>query len=347
MRTSYLVGLTVVVAAGSVVAAPKHDKKKKKDDAADKAAKDKDKDKGKADAEIEMEAAPPPTPAPATTTTTDPTTDPTAVVTSATPAAGTVPLAIDERPLTVPKDKLEVHGGFPILVFPVYDLAGAKSTSTVEGFALGAAYGVNDKLEVGGDYAFALHPGNVKGPLTLHAAYRMVSGPKLDLAVSGGFAFDFIDSVNPMTMAATTDVYVSVQAGAWLRYRAANKLSIFTGLPATPNGAQSLSKVGFPMPPVAYQLQLGLTSAAAIALEVPVGASYQFTPNVYAFLETNLANIKIAHTTNAFIVNDFIPIGLGAFYSLDKLDIGAVFSDDLKQAGDYLQFALLARYYAK
>jgi hypothetical protein len=35
---------------------------------------------------------------------------------------------------------------------------------------------------------------------------------------------------------------------------------------------------------------------------------------------------------------------LGGFYSLSKIDVGFIFSDDLKQGTDYLRFDAVLRY---
>jgi hypothetical protein len=114
-----------------------------------------------------------------------------------------------------------------------------------------------------------------------------------------------------------------------------------------PSSPLALNKLSLPLPPIDYQLQLGLAGGAAIAIELPVGIAFQATPNVYTFASINIANIKIHDTVNAFMFADFIPIALGGFYSMDKLDIGAVFSDDLEHAGDHLAFSLTARYFMK
>ena len=144
----------------------------------------------------------------------------------------------------------------------------------------------------------------------------------------------------------------SSELGGWIRYHVAPKVSIFTGLPALPDTAALsagafATKLGFPLPPLSYQVAVGLNNKGAIAVELPVGLGIQAAPDVYVFAELNLANIKISNTENAIIFDKFIPVGLGGFYSLPKFDLGAVFTDDLKQGADYLQFLVLGRYYVK
>jgi hypothetical protein len=258
------------------------------------------------------------------------------------------PLSIGDRSLTLAKDRLDVHGGLPISVLTLPGAtAGTTVSTTSEGLALGVTYGIDDNAEIGGDYAFAMNPGKIKGPLTLHGAYRVVHDAKLEVAIAGGIAIDFYETTDPMTMVTASSTAFGLQLGAWVRYRVAPKVSLFTGLPATPNGAASLTKLAFPLPPLSYQLALGITSAAPVALELPAGVGIQATPNVYAFATIDLAHIKLANTANAFLFRDFIPIALGGFYSLPKVDIGAVFADDLEKAADYLSFEIMARYAIK
>jgi hypothetical protein len=114
-----------------------------------------------------------------------------------------------------------------------------------------------------------------------------------------------------------------------------------------PSSAVSLTKNALSLPPQPYQLVIGLNNAGTIALDIPVGLGYQVKPNIYAFGVLELAHIRIANTVNAFIFDRFIPISLGGFYSLEKVDIGATFTDDLKQGTDYLRFDTFIRYSIK
>ena len=148
-------------------------------------------------------------------------------------------------------------------------------------------------------------------------------------------------------MQTTTATSISLQFGAWARYRLSRKMSVFTGLPATPNSASPLSKLSFPLPPLPYQLVLGVNQAGTIALDIPVGVGDQGSPKLYVFGALDLAHIRVANTENAFVFTDFIPVTLGGFYAMNKIDVGAQFSDDLKQGFDYLRFDVLMRYSLK
>ena len=80
-----------------------------------------------------------------------------------------------------------------------------------------------------------------------------------------------------------------------------------------------------------------------------VGVGFQATPQIYAFASTTLAGFALSGGgSSVYIFSDFIPISVGAFYSAsDKLDLGAEFSDDLKNAGDFYSIAFTARYWVK
>ena len=261
------------------------------------------------------------------------------------PAPVASPLALNDRALVVGPGALEVHGGLRTGVLTLPGLMpGTSTSSTSEGLALGVAYGIAEKAEVGADYVLSLSPGSIKGPLTFHGAYLAYMHGKLDAAVAGALAVDFQDSTDPTTMMTTTKTSFGLELGGWVRYRATPKVSLFTGLPALPASTASLSKLSFALPPLPYQLAIGLNGGGTIALDLPAGVGIQAAPAIYVFAMTDLAHVKISNTANAFLFADFIPLTLGGFYSMPKLDLGATFADDLKQGFGYLSFELLARY---
>lgn len=259
-----------------------------------------------------------------------------------------MPVAINDRALTIAAKKLAVHGrlGLQTLTLPGA-MPGTTVSSTSESLALGFAYGIGKKAEVGADYTLSLNPGAIKGPLAFHVAYSAKHTAKLDFAIAAGLAFDFIETANMATMTTTTTSFASLQLGAWARYRATPKVSLFTGLPALPAGAPSLSKQSLALPPFAYQVAIGLNNAGATAIELPIGLGYQAKPNFYAFASFDLAHIRLANTQTALIFADFIPFTLGGFYTHKKIDIGVQLSDDFKQGSDYLRLDTVLRYYMK
>jgi hypothetical protein len=257
-----------------------------------------------------------------------------------------VPLEIDRRPLTAAKSKLEVHGGVRVAVSTAPNGMGGSVSSTSEGLALGATYGLGGKAEVGFDYTVGLNPGSAKGPLLFHGAYRVIQSDKLDMALAGGFGVDFISVTDPATMMTTSQTATALELGGWVRYHVGRTLSVFTGLPALPSSSGNLSSTAA-LPPLPYQLTIGLSSKGAIGLDLPVGAGFQATPKIYAFATLDLAHIGMSNTNSAFVFADFIPLALGGFYAANKIDIGAVLGDDLKQGADYLRFDIVARYSLK
>jgi hypothetical protein len=285
---------------------------------------------GNAFAQAEDPAAPPPPP------------DGTAPAPAAT---GDFPLAINDRPLTLPTGKFEIHGGIPFATSSTTDAMGKSTSSTSELLAVGATYGVAPKIEIGADYALRLNPdASGKGFLDFHAGFMALHSGKLDVSFLAGISLLFQDGVDATGMS-TTNTFASLQIGAAVRYQLAPKISIFTGNPGTPNGLPGF--LSFVFPPVGYQLSFGLNNSGPAYLALPVGVGLQATPNVYLFAATNIATIKIANASNSVIFSDAIPLSIGAFYSMPKLDLGVQFSDDLKNAGDLYILQFMARYYLK
>ena len=224
--------------------------------------------------------------------------------------------------------------------------ATAAITNTSQGFLLGGTYGVNDNLEVGGDYLLSVNPGTLKGPLMFRGAYGVASG-KLDVAIAGALALDFYEQENTVTMTTLSTTFASLQLGAWVRYHVTPKVALFTGQPALPSSPIGISKFSLPLPPFQYQLAIGLNGDTPRAIELPVGAMVQVTPSIHAMTALNLAHISLSDAPTGLIFRDFIPFVLGGFYSMKKIDIGLVFSDDVKQGTDYLRFDAVLRYSLK
>jgi hypothetical protein len=339
MIRGMIVAASLLMLVSTSSAKPK--KKKGSTSSSKHKEKEKEKDASGGGGEIEM-GSEGSTPAPETAPTPPPETPETPA-----PVASARPLQINDRPLTMAKGKVEAHGGLPISRLSLPDGMGGSTSSVGEGLAVGASYGIDDKLEVGGDYALSLNPGSAKGPLTLHGAYHVVHDAKLDIAIAGAFVVHPIDSTDLVTMNTTTTTYAALDLGAWVRYRVAPKVSLFAGLPALPHGSVSLSRLSFALPPQPYQVVIGLNHKGAIAFGLPAGVGIQATPQIYAFASITLLQLNLSNTQNAFLFRDFIPIALGGFYSLDKLDLGASFATDgnRKQGANFLSFVLSARSY--
>ena len=246
-------------------------------------------------------------------------------------------MQMDSRPLTVPAGKLAIHIGVPFVNETTVDVTTGNSSSTLDIIgSVGVTYGVNDKLEVGANYTIPINPnGSVQGILTARAAYLAAHSEKLDFALAAALDVDTNTG---------NDTVVSV--GAWVRYRAAPKLSIFTGqIPGTPeflSPGALITGIG------GNQFTAEVNNLNLVLLSIPVGAGYQVTPNVWAYAQTDLATFLLnPNSSQAFIFSDFIPVQVGAYYSMDKIDVGLAVADDLKDAGDTYFFILSGRYWIK
>ncbi|MEP6859325.1 MAG: hypothetical protein ABJE66_01820 [Deltaproteobacteria bacterium] len=244
--------------------------------------------------------------------------------------------AIINRPLTMPKSKVGIYGDLDVLRFSV-TVGTATSSSTAEGLHLGFGYGVDDKLTIGAEYAFSLHDFEIKGPLTLYGSYALYQQGKLTIGGSADLLIDFngLGAFDPMTMTQSSSTNLTLQAGLGVRYMLTDKVAVYTGNPIAPG-------------PLGQHLSIGLNNSGPITLDVPVGLALQATPQVYAFLQTDVARFGFSNSSNAFIFADFIPLDLGVYYAAShQLDVGAFLNlPDLKNAKfDVLEFGIAARYY--
>jgi len=232
------------------------------------------------------------------------------------------------NPQTLPKGAIGVFGDFEILSISFSDPTTMTSvSSTAEFLALGADYGVSDKLDLGFTYALNVHDDAgtfqdfPKGPLDLHGAFNLVHKDKL--SVTAGADFDInLDNTDDK----------SIHAGLSAKYMVAPKIAVYTGNP-------------IPLGPAGQHLSIGLGTNGPITFAVPVGVALQATPQLFAFVDTTLASFSISNSSNAFIFSDFIPVDVGALFRAGKdLDVGVTFQDDLKNAGDFYIFGITARY---
>lgn len=277
-----------------------------------------------------------------------------------TPAPAMAPAGTEEfiaAPFTLAASKYSVYGHFNIVhlartipAIPPATMATSFSNTAVN-VDVGFGYGVNDKLTVGAVYDFALiNDFEIKGPLSLYAAYSLYSKDKLTVGASANLTFDFEGSADAM---GNTSVNTTLQAGLGVRYQVAPKVALYTG--GTPLSASGLALAGA-VPnetPTAggilgQHLSIGLYSNAPITFDIPVGAGFQVTPQIFAWVNTSIAHIKFSNSENAFLFADYIPLNIGANYRASKnLDVEAYLSlPDLKESQfDLLFFGVGARYY--
>src|SRR5690606_30541244 len=98
---------------------------------------------------------------------------------------------------------------------------------------------------------------------------------------------------------------MDIVAGLGAKYLIGPKMAVFTGAPFGPG-------------PVGNHLNISLSDNGPITFDIPVGFGYQAMPQLYAFATTQLATLAISNGDSAFIFADYIPLGLGALYSVNK-----------------------------
>lgn len=233
--------------------------------------------------------------------------------------------SVIDRPLTVLKGKIGAEADF-FIAHASITILGVTASATSEGLGVGAGYGVSDKLEVGGSYAFALHDFEIKGPLTLYGAFQLAHSDKLDVAAGADIVIRLGDT--------TTE---TIEAGLGVRYKVTPKIALFTGSPFAPG-------------PVGQHLKIGLQSGAAKTFDIPVGVGLQATPELFAYLSTNIATILLSDPGSGKRVTsiaDFTPLTVGGWFNVNKnIDVGANISFlDVQHAGDFYNITLGARYF--
>jgi hypothetical protein len=235
-------------------------------------------------------------------------------------------------PQTLPKSGLGVIGTLEIANETATDPTTGMTlgSATFEILQLGAAYGISDKLTVGALYAVDLHDDGGtfpsddrwKGPLDIFGAFNIMHKDKLSVTAGADFGINL----------ANTDSK-AIHAGLSAKYMVSNKLAVFTG---------NILPVG----PAGQHLSIDLGTNGPITFALPVGVGLQLTPQIFAFADTTLASFSISNSSNAFIFSDFIPLEAGALFRAAKdLDVGVIFNDDLKHAGDAYAIGLTARFY--
>ena len=204
--------------------------------------------------------------------------------------------------------------------------------STSESLSLAGAFGVTGDVTVGASYAFELHDpvgwfpsdGRWKGPLLVHGELELLAGPRVFVTVGADAVYHLENS---------NDRAIHLGAAASLRLSA--MFSVFTG-EIVPNA------------PAGQQLTIAIGSDAPVTLAFPAGLVVRPELPLYAYVETTLAHLAIAHASSAIIIADFIPVEAGTFYrARADLDIGAAFQDDLEHAGDAFTIGITARYYSR
>ena len=246
------------------------------------------------------------------------------------------------RPLVLRKGKLGAYGNLYSLRFssPPVPPATTGTSATAEGLLVGAGYGVTDKITAGANYAFSLHDFEIKGPLTLYGNMELVNDGKLSVAASASLLINLGGS-------STTE---TILAGLGVRYLVAPKIIVFTGGGSFPGTTLSFGDAYGPLAgsPSGQHLSIGLNDPAPIGFDIPVGAGFQATPELYVGVSTSIGHIGIKDSDSAFFGADFIPLNVGALFNVNNnIDAGAfILLPDLKEIQFDLTFiGIGARYY--
>jgi hypothetical protein len=257
-------------------------------------------------------------------------------------AAGAVSMgwsrSVIDRPYVLGKGKIAAYGQYAIGSVSV-TFMGMTSSATVDGFGVGAGYGITDKITAGLQYSFT--PGIIgdadsefKGGLDLFGEFEIMRSAKMNVTAAANFTFDLCGGTDAMGDCVSSK---GIAAGLGARYNLAPKMAVYTGAPYGPG-------------PVGQHLQISLEEGTAMSFSIPVGFMYQATPELNVHLNTELGRIAFndAAGDSAFIGADYFQLGLGGLFSVTpNIDVTAMFVlPDLKEVGfDAYAFAIGGRWY--
>ena len=249
------------------------------------------------------------------------------------------PLEVVNRPITSPAGQGVAGVAFGLSFFKTPQ----DESDTFKGLSLGAAYGVDDKIEIGLSYGTFLEDGfDFKGPLSLSAAYNLSSGGPLHLAPNLSIGYDTLgEAITPLTLGARVRYNLDDKMAI---YSPGNQLSISVDAPVGGGGS------GFTYPVAVANPVWAIFGALAdasdenpIYLTLPVGFGYQVNSNLFVAAETNLAYIEIADADTKFIFDSYLPVGLRGIYAVNEMiDVGLTYDIDLDDT-DFSTLGLFAR----
>ncbi len=218
------------------------------------------------------------------------------------------PQEIIDRPRTTPGGQITVEGDLGLLLYK--DLMGDSANSL--SLTVGGSYGVDDKIEVGASYGFALKEFEIKGAFLAHAAYSLIEG-NLSVAADVGGGYDVLG-----------ETAAPIGLGARVQFKVNDKLAVYSP---------------------GQQITIGLSDPNPITLGLPVGVGYQASPALFAHVDTEIANISIKDSSTTVFGADYIPLAVGAYFSpSNTMDFGAaIHFFDLKNAGDLIGVVGTAR----
>ncbi len=243
--------------------------------------------------------------------------------------------AIDWR-LLPNKGKIGAYGAFSVLRLSFDDGMGNSASATADGFGIGAAYGITDKIAVGAQYAVTLGlfdaDSEFAGPLDIFGQFDIMTDDKLHLTASADFEFDLCGGRDTMGDCVSSK---AIHAGLGARYKLTPKMAVFTGAPYGPG-------------PVGQHLSISLEDSGPISFSLPVGFMFQATPELNINAQTSLGTIAINDSAgdSAFIGADFFALSLGGLFAVnEQIAVEASIAlPDLKEIGfDIMVFSVGAR----
>jgi hypothetical protein len=168
---------------------------------------------------------------------------------------------------------------------------------------------------------------------------ELVNDGKLSVAASASLLIQLGDT--------TTE---AILAGLGVKYLVAPKIVVFTGGGSFPGTTLSFGDAYGPLAgsPSGQHLSIGLNDPMPIGFDIPVGAGFQATPELYVGVSTSIGHIGIKDSDSAFFGADFIPLNVGALFNVNNnIDAGAfILLPDLKEIQFDLAFiGIGARYY--
>jgi hypothetical protein len=229
---------------------------------------------------------------------------------NAAPAHGKWPRSVILRPLTLP-------AGVFMVGVDLVNISSSFFDPAVIGVRVG--YGITDDIELAfAGYAFSTSDVG-KGDLAAGLGYKLArgaAGGKMEAIARLQLGYNLgAEGLDPLGL------------GVQVQYNVNEKIALFTP---------------------GNQLGIGLEEPNAIAFDLPVGAGFQATPELFAYLQTSLLTIAIKDAGDStFIFADRTPLELGAIYNvMPALDVQVAISTDLSNSA-FDPFAILigARYY--
>ena len=189
------------------------------------------------------------------------------------------------------------------------------------------------QITVGGSLGILIAPDPIGTAMGLALGGSYGVSEKIEVGASYGFSLKEFEAKGNLGVAANLTAGYSIVGeainplglGARVRFRLNDKLAI-----QSPGSQLQIALDGDPKP---------------ITLGLPVGVAYQASPQIHAFVNTELANLSISNSSTIIFGADYVPVTVGAFFSpSNTMDFGASIGwFDLVDASDFINISLVGR----